>query len=61
MTTTYQAASKEDQEKYDGINVTAPEHLVWVCAACGKTSRTRSGRDEKDQWVADQEGDEEQK
>lgn len=31
----------------------APEDMVWVCGACGKTSRTRYGFDKDEKRVCD--------
>lgn len=39
--------------KYREGKVEAPENMVWVCGACGKTSRTRYGFNEKDESVCD--------
>ena len=41
----------------DGTTHAAPEH-VWVCSACGKTSRTRYGFDKTDARVASRGWDE---
>lgn len=36
----------------------AQDGQVWICAACGKTSRTKYGFDDDDRWVADRGWDE---
>jgi len=53
----YKAASEKDQEEWDTANgiagtILIPEHLVWVCGACGKTSRAKYGFDENNKRVS---------
>jgi hypothetical protein len=39
--------------KYLEGTVEAPDNMVWVCGACGKTSRTRYGFDKQNKNVCD--------
>ena len=39
--------------KYQEGTTEAPENMVWVCGACGKTSRTRYGHNAENKNVCD--------
>lgn len=49
----YKSAPKKVREEWQEKEGTepVPEDLVWVCAACGKTSRTRFGFDKDNKRV----------
>lgn len=50
----YEAVSVTIQEMYyRQPTIEVPRHMVWVCGACGKTSRTRYGWNKSGKSVAD--------
>jgi hypothetical protein len=57
---TYKKPREEELKQWEkaGYNETLPSHLIWVCAACGKTSPTRSGFDSNKKRVSDHGWDE---
>jgi len=42
-----------DAKYFEDGKIEAPDNMVWVCGACGKTSRTRYGFNAEEKSVCD--------